>query len=661
MCSGRFRGRLVGDRQAAWRVEEGLLARGGQVAGGGNGAAQHERHIADLSFRRDRLHAAREHDIAERAARRNLLRARRHGLLRAELVDALAQLFLHEHARATGTAAESLVAVVVHLRKRCTGRLDELTRRVEDLVVAAQEARVVVGHRLAVLRGARHWDQQLLPHQTVEQLRVVQHVEVAVEVGVFVANRIEAVRARGDDFALAFGDAGKGVVKRGDVLLRHHLEQELISGTARRVAGTGLARGQHAELHAGGVQHVHHGARRGAALVVISTRATDPEQVLQVRKIFRILADDRHLDAIGARLIDPRAPLRGVAPPRVALRFHVLKQPRQLRREVGFRQHLKPAQVRHVVDVLDIHRALVHARTAVGAGPQDVIINRARHRQHVEPLVRVVIIQRALAQVHHELLRAQRLLGVPCGAQVLAAAAFGAGGGVEKHLPAPRLEVLQVRRGYSPQRLLTVRVALEEDIEEGHETVPHHAPLEIARDARDEHQARQQLHQGKELHHAWRRLHNPRHTHGQEISPRGAAAIGGDGGGLDGEHAQALEEHDGFHQACGEDLRIIETAAALGVAELEAHADEETDAEHGADREDLFDEVVDRPVAEPRPAFIGREGLDIGLEPHDGAEEEAHHHEPVRGIDQRPALEVGMAEDFDKHAAEARQGAVGTV
>ena len=239
---------------------------------------------------------------------------------------------------------------------------------------------------------------------------------MAIEVRVLVADRVEAVRARRDDFALAFGDAGEGVVKRGNVLLRHDLEQELISGTARRITGTGFARGQHTELHSRSVQHVHHSARRGAALVIVGTRAADPEQVLQVRKIRGVFTDDRHLNAVGTRLIDPRAALRSVAPPRVALCLHVLKQPGQLRREVGLRQHLKPAQVRHVVDVLDIHRALVHARTAVRAGPQDVIINRARHRQHVEPLVRVVIIQRALAQVHHELLRAQRLLGVPCGA-----------------------------------------------------------------------------------------------------------------------------------------------------------------------------------------------------------------------------------------------------
>ena len=271
--------------------------------------------------------------------------------------------------------------------------------------MTAQEAGIVIRDGAAILRRTWHRHEQLLAHQAVEQLRMVQHVEVAVEIGVFVANRIKTVRTRRDDFALALGDAVEGVVKRGDILLRHYLEQELIAGTARRVTRARFARGQHAEFHAGGVQHVHHRARRSAALVVVGTGAADPEQVLEVGKIRSVLTDNRHLNAVGTRLINPRAALRGVAAPRVALRFHVLKQPGQLRREVRLRQNLETAQVRDVVDVLDVHRALVHAGATVSAGPQDVIINRARHRQHVKPLMRVVIIQRALAQVHHDLLR----------------------------------------------------------------------------------------------------------------------------------------------------------------------------------------------------------------------------------------------------------------
>ena len=55
-------------------------------------------------------------------------------------------------------------------------------------------------------------------------------------------------------------------------------------------------------------------------------------------------------------------------------------------------------------------------------------------------------------------------------------------------------------------------------------------------------------------------------------------------------------------------------------------------------------------MAKPRPTLIWREGLNIGLKPHQDAEEEAHHHQPVGGINQRFALEVGMAKDFRNNA-----------
>lgn len=45
-----------------------------------------------------------------------------------------------------------------------------------------------------------------------------------------------------------------------------------------------------------------------------------------------------------------------------------------------------------MVDVLDIGGALIHAGPAIGAGPQDVIVDDPSHGEHIEALVRVVII-----------------------------------------------------------------------------------------------------------------------------------------------------------------------------------------------------------------------------------------------------------------------------
>ena len=147
----------------------------------------------------------------------------------------------------------------------------------------------------------------------------------------------------------------------------------------------------------------------------------------------------------------------------------------------------------------------------------------------------------------------------------------------------------------------------------------------------------------------------------QEIRPGGTAAVGGDLGGLHQDHAEALGKDDELYPACGGGLGVEEAAATLGIAELEAHTDEEANAEHRRDAQDFFHKVVDRPVAEPRPALIRCEGLDIGLEPHQDAEKEAHHHQPVGGIDQRFSLEMGVAKDLCQHAPDALYGAVGAL
>ena len=69
-----------------------------------------------------------------------------------------------------------------------------------------------------------------------------------------------------------------------------------------------------------------------------------------------------------------------------------------------------------MVDVLNIGRALIHARTTVGTRPQHIIIDNAGHGQYIQAFVRGVVIQRSLAQIHHELFGAERFLGIPCRA-----------------------------------------------------------------------------------------------------------------------------------------------------------------------------------------------------------------------------------------------------
>ena len=98
-----------------------------------------------------------------------------------------------------------------------------------------------------------------------------------VKVRVLVADGVKAVWAGGDDLALALWHTIEGVVEGLYVLLRHHLEEELVAGAARRVTRTGLTRGEHAKLHTSGVQQVYNGAGGAAAVVIISASAADPE------------------------------------------------------------------------------------------------------------------------------------------------------------------------------------------------------------------------------------------------------------------------------------------------------------------------------------------------------------------------------------------------
>ena len=85
------------------------------------------------------------HGLTERAANRNGRGAGGDSLFGAVDVNALTDGLFHPHARATSTTAEAGVLVAWHLHQVGAGGTDQLTRSLKDLVVATQEAGVVVG------------------------------------------------------------------------------------------------------------------------------------------------------------------------------------------------------------------------------------------------------------------------------------------------------------------------------------------------------------------------------------------------------------------------------------------------------------------------------------------------------------------------------------
>ena len=110
--------------------------------------------------------------------------------------------------------------------------------------------------------------------QPLEELAVVDDLVVAAELRVLVAQRVEAVRALGDDLAHAHA------VEAGDVLLGQHLEQVLVAGAAGRVAGAQLGRPEDGEVDPGAAQQLGGGLRDPLVLVVEGAGAAHPVEVL---------------------------------------------------------------------------------------------------------------------------------------------------------------------------------------------------------------------------------------------------------------------------------------------------------------------------------------------------------------------------------------------
>src|SRR5699024_4569634 len=136
----------------------------------------HVEHVDVLALLLLGGHAVGHHHAAERAAGDDLLGAGGQGLVDALHVDALADLLLHPHAGTAGTTAQGALAVTRHLLERGLFA-DQVARRLVDVVVAAEEAGVVVGDLLLLRAG--HGHQTLVTHQPVEQLGVVDDLVVA--------------------------------------------------------------------------------------------------------------------------------------------------------------------------------------------------------------------------------------------------------------------------------------------------------------------------------------------------------------------------------------------------------------------------------------------------------------------------------------------------
>ena len=239
--------------------------------------------------------------------------------------------------------------------------------------------------------------------QLRQQLRVVHDLVRAAVVGVLVRERVEAVRAARDDLRDA------GAVQRLDVLLGEHLEQVLVAHPARRVAGAPLARAEHRRVDARGVR----AAARRSASSSAPARRTRP----RTRPRTGPPAPGRPAAARARRGPSPsRVRADAGWPHGFSLVLDAAEHRGGLLREPRLGHHEVPAQVDDRVDVLDVDRALAHARAARHAVPHDLVGHGVRH-ERLELDLAGGLGDHAVAEVHDQQLRRERLAGRPRGAR----------------------------------------------------------------------------------------------------------------------------------------------------------------------------------------------------------------------------------------------------
>ena len=386
------------------------------------------------------------------------------------------------------------------------------------------------------------------------------------------------------------------------------------------------------ELDARLVEQGGDGLGRAFGPVFQRARAADPEQVLDVRVELALGDGDLEVE-----LADPLGAAGLAHAPRVALVLQVLQHARGLDRERRLDQHLVAAHPVDVVDVLDVHRALLDARAAVRTRPDHVGVDDAVFilsgdqgafglvLDGVWQLVAVLVGggqqvrglgEGVVAQVQDDLLGRQRLAGGPGRALRLAPPALGAGGHVQQALPGEVLDLAQaehvgVRVGLFEVEHLPVaahrlegaegvRAAGEQDVQRGQRDVQVLGVHHDDREGHDDGDLSQQEH----------RLQDAVHAGAQRSQPvaddlAGERAVGvGEVAGVD--LGAAVEQQGGDDQEDhaqdqprGPGVRAEEAGLAAFLVRVVPQPDdgEGNDAGQHADGEQVLDEPDERPVA----------------------------------------------------------------
>ena len=205
--------------------------------------------------------------------------------------------------------------------------------------------------------------------EPVDELRVVDDLVLAAELGVLVGERIERMRVAGDDALHA------EAVQRLDQRLRERLEEHLVAGAANALARGALARRPGSRS---GRPRPSGSSRRpspSSARGVEGLRRAHVEEPVDVLRLLRAF-EHRH-----ALLLRPVAARVGRQPPRVGLALVGVEDGLQLLREGAFHHHLVLAQAVEAAEVLEPDRAGALAVAAGGAGPERLLRDDLAHER----------------------------------------------------------------------------------------------------------------------------------------------------------------------------------------------------------------------------------------------------------------------------------------
>src|SRR5262249_53053338 len=140
-----------------------------------------------------------------------------------------------------------------------------------NVVGTAQVARVVVSDFLSFESTTLYLDAPLI-NELLKEGRMVNYIVLTAEVGIFIFQYVEAVRAGRHDFLYAI------TIQHLNVVHGLHLEQELVAGPAGGVSRTRFFGTQHCEAYTHRVEYGGEGARHPFISVVVRAGASHPEQ-----------------------------------------------------------------------------------------------------------------------------------------------------------------------------------------------------------------------------------------------------------------------------------------------------------------------------------------------------------------------------------------------